>query len=98
MSKERKSALPTAGAQEMRDQTLNECVLTSLSAYFEALEGHDTTDLYQMVLREVERPMFEAVLEHTGHNQSAAAQLLGISRGTLRKKLREHGMWENSNR
>ncbi len=98
MIKDRKSASPTADAREMRDQTLNECVRTSLSAYFDALDGHDTTDLYQMVLREVERPMFEAVLEHTGHNQSAAAQLLGISRGTLRKKLREYGMWENSNR
>jgi Fis family transcriptional regulator len=98
MSKERKSTAPATGVPEMRDQTLSECVRTSLSAYFDALDGHDTTDLYQMVLREVERPMFEAVLEHTGHNLSAAAQLLGISRGTFRKKLREHGIWENSNR
>lgn len=98
MNKERKSAAPAANSDQMRDPTLSECVRTSLSAYFDALDGHDTTDLYQMVLREVERPMFEAVLEYTGHNQSAAAQLLGISRGTLRKKLREHGMWENSNR
>ena len=93
MSKDRKT-----GATGMDDQTLSECVRNSLGAYFEALDGHDTTDLYQMVLREVERPMFEAVLEYTNQNQSAAAQILGISRGTLRKKLREHGMWENTSR
>ena len=93
MSKDRKT-----GATGMDDQTLSECVRNSLGAYFEALDGHDTTDLYQMVLREVERPMFEAVLEYTNQNQSAAAQVLGISRGTLRKKLREHGLWENTSR
>ena len=97
MSKERKSA-PSIGASGKDAQTLSECVHASLDAYFDALDGHDTTDLYQMVLREVERPMFEAVLAHTKHNQSAAALLLGISRGTLRKKLREHGLWENSDR
>ena len=69
MSKDRKT-----GATGMDDQTLSECVRNSLGAYFEALDGHDTTDLYQMVLREVERPMFEAVLEYTNQNQSAAAQ------------------------
>ncbi len=98
MSKDGKTGAPMIGAGEADDQTLSDCVRTSLDAYFHALDGHDTTDLYQMVLREVERPMFEAVLEYTKQNQSAAAQVLGISRGTLRKKLRDHGMWENSNR
>ena len=45
-----------------------------------------------LVLREVEKPLLQAVLEQTAHNQSNAAQVLGMSRGTLRKKLKDHGL------
>lgn len=66
---------------------LAECVRASLTQYLEHLGDHDAEELYAMVLREVERPMLEVVLEHTGGNQTHSARLLGMSRSTLRKKL-----------
>ncbi len=71
---------------------LSEHVRAALDGYFARLDGHPTNDLYQMVLAEVERPLFETVLRHTGSNQTRAATLLGISRSTLRKKLTQYGM------
>ena len=74
------------------ERPLNECVRESVDAYFETLGEHEVTGLYQMVLREVEKPLLQAVLEQTAHNQSNAAQVLGMSRGTLCKKLKDHGL------
>ncbi|MCC7414121.1 MAG: Fis family transcriptional regulator [Gammaproteobacteria bacterium] len=67
-------------------------VRDSLDLYFEALNGHEPADLYEFVVAEVERPLFEVVLARTGGNLTHAAQMLGINRGTLRKKLRKHGL------
>jgi Fis family transcriptional regulator len=64
----------------------------ALSAYFTSLNGHRPAQLYTLVLREVEEPLFKAVLQYTEGNQSEAADILGINRGTLRKKLREFGL------
>ena len=50
------------------------------------------TDLYQMVLAEVEAPLLEAVMRYTGDNQSQASEILGLNRGTLRKKLKHYGL------
>lgn len=69
------------------DEPLSACVRRALDGYFAQLSGHDATNLYDMVLEEIERPMFETVLRHTRGNQVKAARLLGISRSTLRKKL-----------
>ena len=68
------------------------CMLTdeALSTYFTHLNGHKPGDLYQLVLGEVEKPLFSAVLKYTNGNQSEAAEILGINRGTLRKKLRSY--------
>ena len=49
-------------------------------------------NLYELALRQVEQPLFEAILEHTKGNQSRAAELLGLNRGTLRKKLRSYNL------
>ena len=70
-----------------RSDPLRECVREALSNYFRQLNGHAVSDLYDLVLAEVEGPLLQAVLEHTGGNQTQAAALLGISRSTLRKKL-----------
>jgi Fis family transcriptional regulator len=64
----------------------------SLEEYFGALNGHDPSELYDLVVSEVEQPLFEVVMEQTGGNLTRAAQMLGINRGTLRKKLRRYGL------
>jgi Fis family transcriptional regulator, factor for inversion stimulation protein len=66
----------------------------ALSDYFSSLNGHRPARVYDMVLREVEEPLFRAVLDYAAGNQSRAAVILGINRGTLRKKLRELGLSE----
>ena len=71
---------------------LRECVREAVDNYFENLEGHGCSDLFRMVMGQVEAPLLEAVMRHTGGIQSSAAELLGISRGTLRKKLREYDL------
>jgi len=76
----------------MSSRPLHETVRHALKEYMLTLEGDDPTKLYAMVMREVERPLLECALEHCAGNQTRAAQCLGLNRGTLRKKLREHGM------
>lgn len=71
--------------------SIRQCVSASLKDYFEHMEDYPTTGLYDLVLAEVEQPLLESVLEHCRGNQTKAAQLLGINRGTLRKKLKQHG-------
>jgi Fis family transcriptional regulator len=64
----------------------------ALNTYFAALNGHKPGQLYDLVLREVEEPLFKAVLDYAEGNQSRAADILGINRGTLRKKLKTYGL------
>jgi Fis family transcriptional regulator, factor for inversion stimulation protein len=64
----------------------------ALSSYFDSLNGHRPGRLYQLVMREIELPLFQAVMDYAAGNQSRAATILGINRGTLRKKLREYGL------
>ncbi|MBI3898178.1 MAG: DNA-binding transcriptional regulator Fis [Gammaproteobacteria bacterium] len=63
-------------------------VKNSLERYFHDLDGEKTTGVYDMVMAEVERPLLEAVMRHVKSNQCRAAELLGINRNTLRKKLK----------
>jgi len=65
-------------------------VTQSVQKYFSELKGTDPVDLYKFVLEEIETPLFRAVMEHCKYNQSRAAAMLGISRGTLRTKLRRY--------
>jgi Fis family transcriptional regulator len=64
----------------------------ALEAYFATLNGHTPGHLYELVMREVEEPLFRAVLDYSDGNQSRAAEILGINRGTLRKKLKVYGI------
>jgi Fis family transcriptional regulator, factor for inversion stimulation protein len=70
--------------------SLSESVLAALQSYFEALNGQEPVGLYKMVLEEAEPPMLQIVMEQSRFNQSRAAEVLGISRGTLRQKLRKY--------
>jgi len=64
----------------------------ALSSYFSSLNGDSPGELYELVLGEVEQPLFSAVMDYTQGNQSQAAVILGISRGTLRKKLKIYSL------
>jgi Fis family transcriptional regulator len=64
----------------------------ALNNYFASLNGDRPGELYDLVLGEVERPLFTAVMDYTGGNQSQAAGILGINRGTLRKKLKAYSL------
>jgi Fis family transcriptional regulator len=75
-----------------RNKPLSTLTGEALDGYFRKLNGHKPGDLYQLVLGEVEPPLFQAVLEFTKGNQSEAAEILGINRGTLRKKLRTYNL------
>ncbi|MDD2767437.1 MAG: helix-turn-helix domain-containing protein [Methylococcus sp.] len=71
---------------------LSEQVRMALVNYLSQLDGISVTDMYTLVMGEVERPLIRTVLEHCCHNQTRAAQVLGLSRSTLRKKMQQHGI------
>ena len=73
-------------------KTLHKHTEDALNQYFANLNGDRPGDLYDLVIGEVERPLFKAVLDYTDGNQSQAAGILGINRGTLRKKLRSYSL------
>ncbi len=73
-------------------QTLRDSVAIALNTYFANLDGQQPVDVYEMVLSEVEAPLMEAVMKYTRNNQTKASVLLGLNRGTLRKKLKQHGL------
>ncbi len=64
----------------------------ALAAYFRSLNGDRPGELYDLVLGEVEEPLFRVVMDYTEGNQSQAAGILGINRGTLRKKLKTYSL------
>src|SRR5690625_2185507 len=73
-------------------QSLRGCVEQARENYFQNLDGQPVSDVYDMVMTEVEAPLLEIVLKYTRHNQTKAAQVLGLNRGTLRKKLKQYGL------
>jgi Fis family transcriptional regulator len=76
----------------LQDQPLRHLTQQALATYFRNLNGHSPSELYDLVISEVEQPLFEAVLEYTDGNQCRAADILGINRGTLRKKLKTYNL------
>ena len=73
-----------------RTKPLSSLTDECLDSYFASLNGHKPGDLYELVIGEVEKPLFRAVMTYTNGNQSEAAEILGINRGTLRKKLKAY--------
>ena len=78
--------------EQDHSELLRDYVRDAVDNYFSQLNGHAASGLYQMVLSEVEQPLIEAVLRQVGSNQTRAARVLGISRGTLRKKLVKYNL------
>jgi len=88
MNKQINTEIETAASRP----TLRESVSFALNQYFENLEGQEPQEIYDMVMHEVEEPMLHAVMEFTRNNQSRAAAIMGLNRGTLRKKLKQFDM------
>lgn len=72
--------------------TLRDSVEKTLQNYFTQLDGAPVKDVYQLVLSEVEAPLLEQVMKYTRNNQTKASDMLGLNRGTLRKKLKQYGL------
>jgi Fis family transcriptional regulator len=72
--------------------SLASSVEEAVKGYLKTMEDEQITDLYELVLSEVEAPLIECVLQVTNNNQSQTASILGLNRGTLRKKLRKYGL------
>ena len=78
--------------RERRKQPIRRSVQSALELYLDDLNGHKVDDLYHVVLSEVEPAVLDVVMGYVEGNQSQAAEMLGISRGTLRKKLRQYDL------
>ena len=74
----------------MSKKQIEECVRNSLDSYFRDLRGTEPDGMYDLLVRVVEKPLLEVVMQHAEQNQSRAAQWLGLNRNTLRKKLVDH--------
>jgi Fis family transcriptional regulator len=74
------------------EHVLSSSITTLIERYFDDLDGETCTDLYTIILSQVERPLLETVLKHSHGNQSKAAKVLGINRNTLRKKMKQYGI------
>jgi two-component system nitrogen regulation response regulator GlnG len=78
---------PAAATLEVDQLSLEEIIRHKLVDYFRRMEGVDVDNLYSLVIERVERPLIELTLKKTRGNQIRAAQILGINRNTLRKKI-----------
>jgi Fis family transcriptional regulator len=76
----------------MRENELSSTVRKVMKQYFKDLDGEKPTAIYEMVVAAVEKPMLEVVMFQAHGNQTRAAELLGVNRNTLRKKLKQHGL------
>ena len=74
----------------MNSNDIADCVRRTLNRYFRDLDGQKPSTIYDMVLKNVEQSMLETVMRHAEGNQTVAADMLGINRNTLRRKLTEY--------
>jgi Fis family transcriptional regulator len=76
----------------INENEIARCVRRTLDGYFRDLDGEKPAGVYDMVISCVERPLIEVVLHRVGGNQTHAAEVLGMNRNTLRKKIRAYGI------
>jgi len=76
----------------MNETDLERSVRRAVDGYFRDLDGEKPHGVYEIVISCVERPLIEAVLTRVEGNQTHAAEMLGINRNTLRKKMKTHGI------
>lgn len=71
-------------------KSLSEQVTHTLECYFDTLQDEQVSNLHEMVIQQVEKPLIQFVLKKHGNNQTKTAQTLGINRNTLRKKMQQY--------
>ena len=86
------SAAEATLAPGSETRSLRQSVELAVGNYFAQLDGQIVTDVYDLVLQEVEAPLLEAVMRYTRDNQTLASTVLGLNRGTLRKKLKRYAL------
>ena len=89
-SKSKKNKAKAKDKLALRNRPLHAYAEDAIRGYFHTLNGHKPRELHQFVLAQVEKPLLEQTLDYTNGNQSAAAEILGMSRGTLRKRLQTY--------
>lgn len=81
---------------DQKIECLRDSVRRLLKNYFSKLGSEEPKDVYDMVLSETEMPLLECLIKHTKNNHVKISKLLGLSRGTVRQKLKRYGMLESS--
>jgi Fis family transcriptional regulator, factor for inversion stimulation protein len=71
---------------------LSKNVQTAVENYFADLDGHEASNIYDLFIEQVEKPMFEVVMQVTRGNITKASEILGLNRGTLRNRLKKYGL------
>jgi Fis family transcriptional regulator len=92
MTSEALTVTTVTAQDQITQKPLRDSVKASLKNYLGQLNGQEVNDLYELVLAEVEQPLLDMIMQHTRGNQTKAANMMGINRGTLRKKLKKYGM------
>tara|TARA_Y100001936_G_scaffold10113_1_gene9053 strand:- start:37 stop:303 length:267 start_codon:yes stop_codon:yes gene_type:complete len=83
-------------SQKIKNKPLSEQVKKAMKKYFAALGDINPANVYELVMAEVEPELLKAVMRYTNNNQSKAANVLGLNRATLRKKLHKYNITEKS--
>ncbi|MEP1472079.1 MAG: DNA-binding transcriptional regulator Fis [Halieaceae bacterium] len=84
--------IDTSDTETNHASHLRDAVTDSVRNYLKELDGQMTTDFYQMVLAEIEAPLLTEIMTYTRNNQTKASIMLGLNRGTLRKKLKQYDL------
>ena len=92
MAKFGNKKIPQKKRKERRKKSIHYCVESALNLYFEDMDGHDPSDLYELIISQTEEPMLKIVLKQTQGNITRSAEILGINRATLRKKLKKYAL------
>ncbi len=92
MAKFGNKKVPQKKRKERRKKSIHQCIESALNSYFEDMDGHDPSDLYELIISQTEEPMLKIVLKQTQGNITRSAEILGINRATLRKKLKKYAL------